>query len=76
MTLNQKRLMQNKKFSAIEAITNTVVGLLTSFGIQLIIYPVMDIPVSINQNIVITIVFFIASFIRGYLLRRLFNKIK
>ena len=28
------------------------------------------------QNIIITIVFFIASFIRGYVIRRIFNKIK
>jgi len=68
--------MQSKKLSIIEAISNTIIGLLTSFIIQLIIYPILNIEVSINQNIIITIVFFIASIIRGYLVRRLFNKIK
>ena len=67
---------QSKKLSSIEAITNTVVGLITSFLIQLVIYPTMDIKVSLDQNIIITLVFFIVSFLRGYLLRRLFNKIK
>jgi hypothetical protein len=66
--------MQSKKLSIIESITNTVVGLLTSFLIQIIIYPILNIEVSINQNILITFVFFIASIIRGYLVRRLFNK--
>ena len=66
--------MQTKKKSVIEAITNTVVGLLTSFIIQLIVYPLMGIPVTIGQNIIITIVFFIASIIRGYAIRRYFNK--
>lgn len=66
---------QSKKLSSIEAITNTVVGLITSFLIQLVIYPTMDIKVSLGQNIIITLVFFIVSFLRGYLLRRLFNKL-
>ena len=67
-------LMQSKKHSIIESVTNTVIGLVTSFIIQLIIYPLLDIPVSINQNIIITLVFFTVSIIRGYLIRRLFNK--
>ena len=66
---------QSKKLSIIEAITNTVVGLLTAFGIQLVIYPILNIEVSINQNIIITIVFFIASILRGYVVRRIFNKL-
>lgn len=68
--------MQTKKQSAIESLTNIIVGLITSFLIQLIIYPILDIPVSIGQNVIITIVFFIASFIRGYLIRRFFNNKK
>lgn len=66
--------MQTKKQSAIESLTNIIVGLLTSFIIQLIIYPLLNIEVSINENIIITIVFFIVSFVRGYLIRRFFNK--
>ena len=66
--------MQSKKHSIIESVTNTVIGLVTSFIIQLIIYPLLDIPVSIGQNIIITLVFLIVSIIRGYLIRRLFNK--
>jgi len=68
--------MQTKKKSLIEAVSNTIIGLGTSFLIQLIIYPVLNIPVSIGQNIIITAVFFIVSIIRSYLIRRLFNSIK
>lgn len=50
--------------------------LLTSFAIQLVIYPLLSIPVTLNQNIIITVVFFVVSFLRGYLIRRFFNKIK
>ena len=67
--------MQTKKQSVIESLTNIIVGLITSFIIQLVIYPLLGIPVTINQNIIITIVFFIVSFLRGYLIRRFFNSI-
>lgn len=67
---------QKKKLSFIESIVQALVGLIFSFAIQVVIYPIMNIPVSINQNIIITAVFFIASIIRGYLIRRIFNKIK
>lgn len=66
---------QSKKHSLIESIVNVVSGLIISFLIQLWIYPLLGIPVSINQNIFITVVFFIASFIRGYIIRRVFNAI-
>ena len=68
--------MQTKNKSLIEAVSNTIIGLGTSFAIQLIIYPVLNIPVSIGQNIIITAVFFIVSIIRSYLVRRLFNSFK
>jgi hypothetical protein len=66
--------MQSKKNSIIESVTNTVIGLVTSFIIQIIIYPLLNIPVSLNQNIIITFVFFASSVLRGYLIRRYFNK--
>ena len=62
--------------SIIEAVTNTVVGLTTSFIIQLIIYPTLNIKVSINQNIIITLVFFIVSILRSYIIRRVFTNIR
>ena len=68
--------MQSKKKSIIESVTNTTIGLVTSFLIQIILYPFMGIPVTFSQNIIITIVFFLASIVRGYLVRRFFNKVK
>ncbi len=65
--------MQSKKHSIIESIVNIIIGLFTSFLIQLLLYPLMGIKVSINQNVFITFVFFIVSFIRGCLVRRVFN---
>jgi hypothetical protein len=66
--------MQPKRHSLAESITNTVAGLVISVGIQLAIYPAMGIPVKFSQNIVITCIFTIASILRGYLIRRIFNR--
>jgi hypothetical protein len=66
-------VMQTRRFSWIEAITNTLVGFIVSLLIQLAIYPIMDIPVKFHQNIIITCVFTGASILRGYLIRRFFN---
>jgi high-affinity Fe2+/Pb2+ permease len=67
--------MQSKKQSTLESIGNTVVGLFVSIGIQFLIYPALNIDVSINQNFILTGVFFLVSFIRNYLTRRLFNRV-
>jgi hypothetical protein len=68
-------MKQSKKHSALESIVNVLVGILVSFLIQLWIYPLLNIAVSLGQNIFITFVFFLASFIRGYIIRRIFNKL-
>lgn len=66
--------MQTKKYSLIESITNTFVGFIVSLLIQLIIYPTMGIPVTFSQNIIITFIFTIVSILRGYIVRRMFNR--
>ena len=68
-------MRQTKRKSLIESIAQTLIGLITSILIQFILYPIMGIPVTIFQNIIITLVFFIVSIVRGYLVRRLFDKL-
>ena len=62
--------MQTKKNSLIESITQTIIGLFTSIILQMILYQLIGIPVTFKQNIIITIVFFIVSIIRGFIVRR------
>ena len=68
-------MSQSKKKSLLESIANMVVGFSVSFIIQLIIYPSLGIKVNIDQNVIITSVFMLASIVRGYLIRRLFNRL-
>lgn len=69
-------MTQSKNRSLVETIVQTLSGLIISFIIQLVIYPFLGIKVTIDQNILITLVFVAASIIRGYVVRRMFNMIK
>ena len=66
--------MQTRVSSAIESATNLATGMAVSIGIQLVVYPIMDIPVTFKQNIVIMLIFTAASLLRSYIIRRIFNK--
>jgi len=68
-------MKQSKKKSLIESVIQTIVGLGTSILIQVIFYPIMGIPVTFFQNIIITAVFFAVSIVRGYFVRRIFEKL-
>jgi len=68
-------MKQTKRKSFIESIVQTIIGLGTSILIQIILYPMMGIPVTFSQNLIITIVFFTVSIIRGYFVRRIFEKL-
>jgi uncharacterized membrane protein YagU involved in acid resistance len=68
--------MQSRKMSAIETITNVTAGYLVALLSQIIIFPIMGIEASIQENIIIGLWFTIISIIRSYILRRIFNKIK
>ena len=68
-------MKQTKQKSLVESIIQTIIGLGTSILIQVILYPMMGIPVTFSQNLIITLVFFIVSIIRGYFVRRIFDKL-
>ena len=67
---------QTKKKSLIESTVQTLIGLGTSILVQITIYPLMGIPVSFEQNLIITAVFFVVSIVRGYMVRRLFETVR
>jgi len=68
-------MKQTKRKSLIESVIQTVIGLGTSILIQIILYPMMGIPVTFTQNLIITLVFFLVSILRGYFVRRIFEKL-
>ena len=68
-------MAQTNRQSMIEVVINTITGFFTSMGIQLIIFPIMEIPVTLNENFTITFVFMFFGIIKGFIMRRIFNKI-
>lgn len=65
--------MQTRKMSAIESLVSTAIGLLVALATQMIVFPLLGIPVSLTQNLMLTIIFTIVSIFRSYCVRRLFN---
>lgn len=68
--------MQTKKQSLTEAITNTGVGFAISLLSIFIIFPVFEIESTPMKNVGITAYFTVVSIVRGYVLRRFFNRKK
>lgn len=65
--------MQSKLQSFIESLTNILIGYLTALLSQVLIFPIFDIYVSFQDNLLIGLYFTIISLIRSYLVRRYFN---
>lgn len=66
--------MQSKRNSLIEAVTNTAIGFLISLSATFIIFPILDIESSGGKNVIVVLFFTAISIVRGYVLRRIFNK--
>lgn len=64
---------QNKIHSFFEAVANVVIGYGVALLSQILIFPIFEIKVSLNQNISIGLIFTGISLLRSYLLRRFFN---
>lgn len=62
--------MQTRKLSLIEAATNTAVGFVLSFALQSWIFQEL----SHGFNLGVTAAFTVLSLVRGYVLRRAFNR--
>ena len=73
--MREEIMKQTKQKSLIESVIQTIIGLGTSILIQVILYPMMGIPVTFSQNLIITLVFFTVSIVRGYFVRRIFDKL-
>ena len=68
--------MQSKKMSLIETCCNIAIGYVVAVLSQIAIFPLFGINIPIHDNLMIGLWFTIISLIRGYVLRRVFNRIK
>lgn len=65
--------MQTKKQSLIESVVNILIGYFTAVFSQLLIFPLFDIVIPIQDNLLIGLYFTLISLARSYLIRRYFN---
>ena len=68
------RMAQSRCGSLIEAVTNTVVGYALAVATQFAVFPAFGLRVGVVENLGLGLVFTAVSLIRGYALRRLFNR--
>lgn len=67
--------MQTRLHSFLEALAATAIGFIVSMGISLVVYPLFGHAFTLAQNFWITAIFTISSILRGYAVRRLFNRL-
>jgi hypothetical protein len=67
-------MAQSKRGSLIEAVTNTVVGYALAVATQFAVFPTFGLRVGVVENLGLGLIFTAVSLIRGYALRRLFNR--
>ena len=69
-------LHQSRRMSLIETFANVVVGFALSVVITAVLLPLMGHQVGFSANLFMTSVFTVASIIRSYCMRRLFNRLQ
>lgn len=65
--------MQLRRHSLLEASLNTASGFIISLGAGMIIFPLVGMPVSGQQNFLAVSIFTVISVVRSYIWRRIFN---
>ena len=65
--------MQTKLGSFVEALANTLVGLVFAFVAQAAMFALSGIQATATQNLIVVIGMTVVSVVRTYIIRRLFN---
>lgn len=68
-------MSQSRTHSAMEAVANVAISMVIGLATQLVMFPALGIPVSIDQNLIILAVMTVVSLVRSYCLRRLFDRV-
>lgn len=69
------RQMQSKKLSLVESVVNVVSSFIIGVITQILVFPFYGMKISLMANISLTLIFSLTSFVRSYIVRRIFNGI-
>lgn len=67
--------MQSKKLSLYESVTGVIGGFVLGVTTQILVFPLYGLEVSVMGNISLTLIFSLTSFVKSYIVRRIFNGI-
>lgn len=68
-------MSQSRRASLVETCTNIAIGFALSLGLQTLLMHAYGLHTSIGTDLQITVWFTVLSLVRGYVLRRVFNRI-
>ena len=66
---------QSRIMSAVESVTNVCVGYGVAVAVQIAVFPMFSMNVSIGNNLLIGLIFTVVSLARSYVLRRVFEMV-
>jgi hypothetical protein len=69
-------LTQSRAMSLVEAATNVVVGYVLAIATQIAVFPLFGLEAALVDHLAIGLAFLGVSLARGYLLRRLFERLR
>jgi len=69
-------MRQSRTMSMVEAATNVVVGYVLAILTQLAVFPLFGLEAALGEHLAIGLAFVGVSLARGYLLRRLFERLR
>ena len=69
-------MKQSRIMSLVEAAANVVVGYVLAIATQIVVFPWFGIAAALGEHLAIGLIFVGVSLIRGYLLRRLFERLR
>jgi hypothetical protein len=68
-------MRQSRLMSLVETLANVCAGFGLAVITQMVVLPVFGIQLSLSQNVQISLIFTVVSLLRGYVLRRLFDRL-
>ena len=69
-------MKQSRWMSLVEAVTNVLVGYGVAVATQWAVFPLFGLHATLQENLLIGLIFTVVSLIRSYLLRRVFEGLR
>lgn len=66
---------QSRTMSLVETCAGTAAGFILTLILQALVYPLFGLHMTFATNLWLTIIFTVASIVRGYVLRRVFERL-